>query len=275
MKNQLPFTLIAFLLVCAVGCKSQLPPNLVPEHDTFQIESSAVGEARVICVWTPPGYGTGNEGYPVLYMPDGGIKEDFPHIANTLAELISSKSIPPTILVGIENTERRRDLTGASEVNSDEQIAPLTDGSSKFRQFIANELFAEINRRYRTTNQRSIIGESAAGLFVVETLLLRPEMFDAYIAMDPAIYWNNKYLIRTAAEHLAKLPESRIRFWFAGSNAADIQPHTRELESILQTNAPGSLEWKYSDQPGEKHSTIFRSTKNVAIKWSLAAIADQ
>ncbi|MEM7561320.1 MAG: alpha/beta hydrolase, partial [Planctomycetota bacterium] len=66
---------------------------------------------------------------PVLYMPDGGIKEDFPHIANTLAKLIAENTIPPMILVGIENTERRRDLTGPSEVAAEETIAPLTDGA--------------------------------------------------------------------------------------------------------------------------------------------------
>lgn len=261
--------LLVCIVTCDFGCSSpQLPSDPIPEHDTFQIESSVVGETRVICVWTPPGYASGNDSFPVLYMPDGGINEDFPHIANTVAELIATGSIPPMILVGIENTERRRDLTGPSENKADEKIAPLTDGASKFRQFISDELFPEVDRRYRTTSQRSIIGESAAGLFVVETLLLRPEMFDCYIAMDPALYWNNRYLLRTASEHLAKLPESKIRFWYAGSKAADIQPHTRELQAILNAESPDSLVWTYSDQPVEEHVTIFRSTKAAALEWT-------
>ena len=177
--------------------------------------------------------------------------------------------------MGIENTERRRDLTGPSEDPSEEKIAPLTDGASKFRQFIADELIPEIDRRYRTTDKRSIIGESAAGLFVVETLFLQPDMFNSYIAMDPAIYWNKKYLVRTAAEHLSEFPKSPIRFWFAGSDAGDIQPNTRELEAILQENAPQSLTWSYSDQPSEKHTTIFRATKEDAIKWTLGSDANE
>jgi len=271
-----PFTLLCALVTALIGCnKPQLPLDPRPKHDTFNIESSSVGETRVICVWTPPEYRDGEVSFPVLYMPDGGIKEDFPHIANTLSKLVAEKSIPPMILVGIENTERRRDLTGPSENAEDEKIAPLTDGSSKFRQFIADELFAEINRRYRTTKQRAIIGESAAGLFVVETLLLRPKMFDSYIAMDPAIYWNDKYLLRTAAEHLTNFPESNIRFWFAGSDAGDIQPHTRELASILKSSAPDSVKWTYSDQPNEQHNTIFRATKEAAIKWTLGPSTDE
>lgn len=49
-----------------------------------------------------PGYSDSTDAFPVMYMPDGGIKEDFPHIANTMADLIRKGSIPPMILVGIE-----------------------------------------------------------------------------------------------------------------------------------------------------------------------------
>ena len=268
--------LLSLIFAFMAGCKKPAPPpNPIPQHDTFKIQSTSLGETRVVCVWIPPEYNNSENSYPVLYMPDGGIKEDFPHIANTLANLVATGSIPPTILVGIENTERRRDLTGPSDVASDEKIAPLSDGSSKFRQFIADELIPEINQRYRTTDRRSIIGESAAGLFVVETMLLQPEMFDSYVAMDPALYWNDRYLIRTAGEHFARFPSTKIRFWFAGSDAGDIQPHTRELQSILKTSAPNTLKWTYSDEPNEKHSTIFRAKKEAAIKWSLGSIENE
>ena len=240
----------------------------VPEHQSFKLESKEVNEVRTICVWTPKDYKTSSRKYPVLYMPDGGIKEDFPHIANTIAKLIDQKNIPEFILVGIENTERRRDLTGPSSVKSDQKIAPTTDGASRFRAFISNELIPEIERRFRTSKNRGIIGESAAGLFVVETLLLKPKMFDFYIAMDPAIYWNDSYLVRTAKDHLKKFPRDNKRFWFAGSNATDISSNTRRLAEILKTSAPKSLVWTYSDQPKEKHSTIFRATKEAALKWA-------
>jgi len=31
----------------------------------------------------------------------------------------------------------------------------------------------------------------------------------------------------------------------------------------------GKLKWKYSDEPKEKHNTIFRATKEKALKWML------
>lgn len=78
----------------------------IPTHDTFSIASELVNETRIINVWMPPQYETSMDSIAVLYMANGGIKEDFPHIANTLAKLVAAKSIPPILLVGIEHTER-------------------------------------------------------------------------------------------------------------------------------------------------------------------------
>lgn len=113
MKKSLFILLLAIIVL---SCKSTPQYNdPVPEHDNFNIASIIVNETRVINVWTPPNYKTSTDSLPVLYMPDGGVvQEDFPHIANTVAKLVKNKSIAPIILVGIENTERGRDLTGLS-----------------------------------------------------------------------------------------------------------------------------------------------------------------
>jgi hypothetical protein len=258
------------ILVCFTSCSNASQPvDSIPDHETFTIQSALVGEERTINIWTPPGYKTNTDSLPVMYMADGGIKEDFPHIANTLAALIQLKKIKPLILVGIENTQRRRDLTGFTDVAKDKEIAPVVGGSDKFKAFIKDELFPEINKRYRTTQEKSIIGESASGLFVMETFFLSPDMFDNYIAFDPSLWWNNHYLVRTAKEHLSKFPATQKRIWFAGSNAKDVAPFTKELAGIFKTENRSDLQWNYSDEPKEKHTTIFRATKEKAIIWTL------
>ena len=260
--------LLSFLFISCANSSQQKDP--IPTHDEFTIESKQVGETRNINVWTPPDYKSNIDSLPVMYMADGGIiDEDFPHIANTLAELIKSKSIPPMILVGIANTQRRRDLSGPTEIAKDKEIAPIVGGSEKFRAFIKEELFPEINKRYRTTSEKSIIGESLSGLFVVETFFLTPDMFDNYIAFDPSIWWNNHYLVRTAKEHLAKFTTTEKRIWFAGSSAEDISQYTNEMAEIFKAENISNLNWKYSPEPKEKHNTIFRATKEKAIKWTL------
>lgn len=267
--NQPAYLLILILLIAS--CRSTKPVNdPIPAHDSLRITSTFVQEERVINVWTPPGYEQSDEPFPVLYMPDGGIKEDFPHIANTLAELIAEGQIPPHMLVGIENTVRGRDLTGASQIEAHAEYGiPMDDGAQSFRAFITNELVPEINQRYRTNSQKGIIGESLAGLFVVETFLLTPEAFDFYIAMDPSLWWNEGYLVNQTDSLLHQLPDRAIKLWFAGSSVKDISTYTKRLAGILEQNPTPNLTWTYSDEPKEKHHTIFRATKQKAMVWAM------
>ncbi|KIA89806.1 alpha/beta hydrolase [Kaistella jeonii] len=252
-----------------IGCRTSAPiQDSIPVHETFSVDSKFVGEKRVINVWTPPNYSNSTEKLMVLYMADGGIKEDFPHIANTLSELILSKKIPPMILVGIENTQRRRDLTGSTKIAEDKKIAPFVGGSKEFRSFIKEELFPVINKKYRTTEKKGIIGESLSGLFVTETFLEHPEMFDYYIAFDPSLWWNDHHLVKNAKDDLAKFPQEEKRFWFAGSGTKEISEYTVELDQILKaTNLP-NVKWNYSPEPKEDHNTIFRATKEKALIWT-------
>ena len=269
MKHLYYITL--FILVLFTNCSNTPKYNdPISIHDEINIESKQVGETRIINVWTPPGYATGTDAYPVMYMADGGIKdEDFPHIANTLAALIADKKIPPIILVGIANIQRRKDLTGPTIVAKDKEIAPIVGGSEQFRAFIKEELFPEINKKYRTTNEKTIIGESLSGLFVVETFLLTPDMFDNYIAFDPSLWWNDQFLIKTAKQQLELFPQTEKRIWFAGSSAKDISETVAKFADILKAENLPNVKYKYTAEPKEKHNTIFRATKEKAIVWTL------
>lgn len=262
--------LIYLIFICFFINKSIITaqtPVPIPVHQSFTLESSILKETRTINVWLPPTYTVSADSFPVLYMLDGGIKEDFPHIANTLAELIAAHKIPSMLLVGIENTQRRRDLTGSTEVTSDKQIAPVVGGSTAFRQFINDELFPAVDTKYKCNKKRAIIGESLAGLFIIETMLIHPEMFDYFIAMDPSLWWNDHYLPRHADQLLAGFPDTQKRLWFAGSRAKDILIYTEQLADILKTANLPNLQWTYVYKKHEKHNTIFRKTKVEALEW--------
>lgn len=265
-------TILLLGILLSTSSSHAMKKDRIPEHDEFTIDSKQVGETRHINVWTPPEYKSGMDSLPVMYMADGGIiEEDFPHIANTFAKLIKSKKIPPMILVGIANTQRRKDLTGPTTVAEDLAIAPVVGGSDRFRAFIKEELFVEIDNRYRTTSERGILGESLSGLFVMETFLLTPDMFDYYIAFDPSLWWNDSYLVKTAREHLVAFPATEKRIWFASSSAVDISQHTAELAEVLKTENRTNIVWKYCPEPREKHHTIFRATKEKALIWTLGS----
>lgn len=256
---------VGFLTACFA---SETTPDPIPTHDSFVLKSRILNEDRTINIWIPDSAKNTSDSLPVLYMADGGIQEDFPHIANTLAELIRQKKIPPMILVGIENTDRKRDLTGPTTVKKDKKLLPTNGGSAQFRSFIQEELFAEIAKRYNTTDQRSIIGESLSGLFVMETLMLQPSMFQCYIAFDPSLWWNANQLVNDAETTFSKELSQPIRLWFAGSNATDIHTHTNALTKTLEKVDNSSLQWHYSPEPHEAHNTIFRATKEKALIWT-------
>jgi hypothetical protein len=224
--------------------------------ETFTINSKILGEARRINVYLPPGYKESAETrLPVLYMPDGGMAEDFLHVAGLVQVSVGNGTMRPFLLVGIENTERRRDMTGPTENENDKKIAPRVGGSAAFRRFIRDELMPQVNGRYRTTDERAIVGESLAGLFVVETLLLEPDLFDTYIAFDPSLWWNNQKLMGDAGRLLRARAKAGKTLYLASSGEAT--EGTQRFADALRKDAPTGLRWHYEKMPDEKHSTIY------------------
>jgi predicted alpha/beta superfamily hydrolase len=224
--------------------------------ETFTLDSGVLGETRRINVFMPTVYGIPPEGpVPVLYMPDGGIDEDFLHVAGLLQVSVSNGTVRPFLLVGIENTQRRRDLTGPTEDPEDRKIAPVVGGSAAFRRFIRTELIPAVRARYRTTGESAIIGESLAGLFVVETLLIEPDLFDTYIAFDPSLWWNNGALVNGAAERLSTAAGRSL--YLASSDEPEIVTLTQRLARVLGEHAPAELGWHLEAMPEETHGTIY------------------
>ena len=256
-SNQLLGAVIAAGLVLRPS-GPQLPVD--PGHQTFVIASEVLHEPRVINVYTPPGYDAQpGVSFPVLYMPDGGLEEDFPHIAETIDSLIRLGQIPPMLVVGIENIERRKDLTGPTTVAKDSTIAPRIGGSADFRRFIGEELMPEVRRRYRCTEEAAIVGESLAGWFVVETFLLDPGLFDRYIALSPSLWWNDAELLHIAEAQL-RAQDGRPRvLYLAAANEPGIEAETAALATIVGTHTPPGLRWQYAPRPDLEHSTIFRA----------------
>jgi len=241
-----------FIAAIATARAADTEPLAIGE--TFTLSSKVMNEPRRINVYRPP-VADQQAPLPVLYMLDGGIKEDFLHIAGLVQVSVGNGTMRPFLLVGIENTERRRDMTGPTESPEDKKIAPRVGGSATFRAFIAKELMPEITRRYRTTDETAIVGESAAGLFIVETLFLEPAVFDTYIAVDPSLWWNNEELVKKAEARVAKLKASATLFLTSSSDG-----NTKSVEALAtawRKAAPRTLQLIYEPMPTETHATIF------------------
>jgi predicted alpha/beta superfamily hydrolase len=264
---RVPPCLLALCFLARPAPAQQPPADSIPPHESFTLESRVLSETRRINVFTPPGYRAAmEERYPVLYMPDGGIKEDFPHVVNTLDSLGAAGLVRAFIVVGVENTERRRDMTGPTTVASDSGIARKVGGSAAFRQFIRDELMPEIRSRYRTTDETAIVGESLAGLFVMETFFLEPALFNRYLAMSPSVWWNDRELVRRAEERIPGLTGLNRALYFTVANECEIMSGTDELARQLHDHASPDLLWFYEPMPEQEHSTIYRAAAPIAFK---------
>ena len=267
------------MLLVTVACSApERPARTAPppatDHavlgDTFTIDSKILGEKRVINVYTPPDYAKGSDRFPVLYMPDGGMLEDFPHVVGSVTVSIANGLIRPVIVVGVQNTERRRDLPGPTVVEEEQKAAPHAGGNGKFRAFLRDELKPAIEARYRTTKESALIGESLAGLFVIETFVREPTLFDSYIAADPSLWWNEQDLVRSANAPLMNWTAGPKQLYFASSDEAD--PTSTELfVRTLEIAKPPGVTWKYEPMPAEHHGTIFPTAALHGIRMVFAA----
>jgi hypothetical protein len=263
MRNFSRFYALCFVIAFTAFAYGQAVSSMYEKAEplvfgeTFTIKSKALNETRRINVYLPPGYKESpNSRLPVLYMPDGGIAEDFLHVAGLVQVSVGNETMRPFILIGIENTERRRDTTGPTENEKDKKIAPRVGGSAPFRRFIRDELIPQVKSRYRTTDEKAIVGESLAGLFVVETFLLEPDLFDTYIAFDPSLWWNDHKMVDNAPSRLRENPKLNKTLYFA-SSGDDTGEITQSFAEILGKNAPSGVRWHYEKMSDEKHSTIY------------------
>lgn len=157
------------------------------------------GAARRINVALPAGYEASGDSYPLVFMIDGGLGQDF-HLALGLERWnqLWGRS-QPAILVGIETVDRQRELLPPTEAAEEMESYPTAGESDSFRTWLVDAILPMLKEAYRHDNRAFLIGESAAGHFVVETWVNHSTLFDGYAAISPSLQWNDQALSRSFA----------------------------------------------------------------------------
>ena len=115
--------------------------------------------------------------------------------------------------------------------------------------------------------QGALIGESLAGLFVIETLLKQPGLFDDYIAISPSLWWDNEALVKAAPGMLPGTSGHRLWLSVANEQGMGVAP----FAELLKAKAPAGLDWTYKPRPDETHATIYHGAALAAIRALFAA----
>lgn len=265
------FLAVVLVAVFLGGCADA--PALAPQEAgapvvigrSFDIASKAMGQVRRVNVFTPPGYDPAKR-YPVVYLLDGGADQDFPHIAGLAHIGALDGWMADVIVVGIETKDRRNELT--FPILNDAKLKadyPTSGGSERFRRFVIDEVKPMVEARWRTSGKGVLIGESLAGLFVVETVLREPQDFDGYLAASPSLWWDNERLSKEAAGLLGQAPAATaVLYLTRGDEGEEMEAPVERVAKAIEA-APGQKMLVYKPMPQEHHNTIFHR----AALWAL------
>lgn len=231
-----------------------------------RIRSSVYDNEQVITVRLPRGYAENPERrYPVLFSVDGGPDQDFELLSGIAAEAEFSTSIEPFILVGVKTEDRYSQLTpGMTRLpierlreNFGERMQP--GGADRFRDYLERDVIPWATGRYRT-GRKIVTAASLGGLFVLDTFLERPQLFDDYIALTPSLWWDNGRIVDEAAAKLARHGASGRRLYFTMGDEGVGNLSGRWLDALVETfraRAPEGLKWAFVDRSGsEEHRTM-------------------
>lgn len=234
----------------------------IPTPQKLTLHSNILNEDRVVWIRTPQNYEKTPGPFPVLYLVDGPTYINL--VASTMDILALGDRIPPMVIVGIANTDRTRDMTPshADEKNRDGtvQADPTSGGADHFVDFLQNELMPEIERRYRVAPFKVFVGHSFGGLLAVHILITRPDMFQAYIAASPSLWWDKQSTLRQAQDFFAAHAELNKRLFFdLGNEGEEMRSPFDALEKTLADKTPKDFHWKAAVYPDDDHgSSVLR-----------------
>lgn len=233
------------------------------------LRSAVLNEQRVLNVVLPDGYASDSAArYPVVVVLDGSADEDLLHVAG----LVQFASMPwvgwlkPSIVVGIANVDRKRDLTFPTTIAKDKADFPTTGGSAAFLRFLADEVLPAIDSAYRTDGQRLLIGQSLGGLLATEALLTRPGLFSRYLIVSPSLWWDDGSLLRRHAEGTVAAGAAPQQVYIAvGKEGRVMEGQAKRLAALLRKDQ--RIRVGFGHLPRLDHATILHQAAMDGLRW--------
>jgi predicted alpha/beta superfamily hydrolase len=246
---------IALLVLCAgVSGQAQLGGNV----SQITLKSAVLGEDRVVLVRTPAGYDANKQSYPVLYITDGDAH--IGHTASTIEFLARNGRMSELIVVGIPNTDRTRDLSpvqSSAKATDGKLQFPTSGGADNFLKFIETELIPNIEKNYRVRPYRILAGHSLGGLFAIHAMIARPGAFHSYVAVSPALQWEDEEIIRRAEEFFKSRKDLNATLYVTlGNEPGPIGQSFNAFKRLLATTQIKDFVWEARQMDDEDHGSV-------------------
>jgi len=244
--------------------KSSVSPLIIGEVHT--LHSEILGEDRVLNIYAPPDYNP-NIKYPVIYLLDGSMNEDFLHITGLAQFFNLMYKMPQAILVGISNVDRKRDFTFHTELKDLQTKYPTTGHSDLFINFLEKELLPYIAGHFSTSSDRYLIGQSLGGLLGSEVLLKKPQLFTHYLLVSPSLWWDNESLLKKAPELLKQLKTTPPKYIYISVGAGEPNIMIREAKKLSDLiRKETGVKTTYNMIKNVNHATILHQSIYAALE---------
>lgn len=164
----------------------------------IDLETGFKDQTREILVRVPDGYNTQpDKKYEVIYVFDAQGDEYFELVYSSLDFMRPAGT--DFIVVGIpspyysKDYNRFHDLLPPSKF-PETKIKYGEGNAPAFLNFVDSTVVKHVEENYRTAPTRIAVGHSNGGAFLMYTLLERPELFDAFIALSPNFAFDQEQL---------------------------------------------------------------------------------
>jgi predicted alpha/beta superfamily hydrolase len=231
--------------------------NVSGQEKQDSLYSTVLKEERYIQVYLPENY-KNDKKYDVLYVLDGEMLSRF--VAPIISFEQENELMPQVIIIGIKNNywyninqdSRERDLLPKLV-----EASPLSGGADSFIWFLKTELLPFINGKYSSGGKNILFGHSYGGLFTAYTFLTQPEIFDSYIASDPALWWNDGFVNKLAKKTLQNTTSETKTFFIGGRDGGIYEAFgIKEFETFLKNSLNKNLRWQVMANSDEHHGSV-------------------
>jgi uncharacterized protein len=250
---------------------------VIENSELIDLHSEQTGRDYELIVGVPESYAKEpDRRYPVLYLLDG--QWDFNLINTLTGGLRFDKVAPEFLIVGISYAGEAPDygkLRGEDYTPTRSRPAgakePYGGDGPKFLQFLEQNVLPTVEQRFRVeTSQRMLSGSSLGGLFTLYALIEKPDLFQAYLALSPAVFWDDRYIFRRERELRARRSRLDQRIWLSvgereePDNVKTISDFFAQFE---QSHYEG-LALQMQVVPGERHAGVKPEAYNRAIRFA-------
>jgi predicted alpha/beta superfamily hydrolase len=261
------------------------------ETDVYRIDSEHVGGEFEIRVARPvPGLMSPPVSqYQVLYVLDGDLFFGTAMEMTRIMHMLFGE-LPPLLVVGVgygtndpnvQGQLRNRDFTPTADSRFEafgRQMLPdwkpllpegqRMGGAGRFLDFLELELMPLIGRRYPVAGGGStLFGSSMGGLLATHALLTRSELFDNYVIVSPALWWDEEVVFRTEEEENDARSDLGARVFFAAGSLEEgagipgldqwrMVSNTERMADRLISRGYPSLQVTQQVFEGESHTSV-------------------